>query len=294
MYNILAKVVADAFYIWIKDHVDLESNDSLSLAQRRPHHLNHWLPARYRDIVPEPPRPLAPTEAQGNLGEVGLSHLSCPPSALTPPAPHLPLFPSCPKIKTQPNSFGLFQLYDEDSLPINDPDMENSLDELGPFFTHENSSKFNEGITDASNPFYPYPNKTSLLLGDWSWNSSNVIAVSWKTFTEMQVKKGYSWSEQIRICIAAFDVFFFGQMMILCSNWLVYSYTNTKSTTPKGQLVWGKMLLHAIIFQWGVWGSVTLLVNLFQVGDLVSMMCGHPGECAGWCMQAGMHPEVSK
>ena len=173
MYNILAKVVADAFYIWIKAHVDLESNDSLSLAQWRPHHLNCRLPACYWDIVPEPPRPLAPMEAQGNLGKVGLSHLSCPPSALTPPAPHLPLFPSCPKIKTQPNSFGLFRLYDEDSLPINNPDTENSLDEAGPFVTHKNSSKFNKGITDASNPFYPYPNKTSLLLGDWYWNQGH-------------------------------------------------------------------------------------------------------------------------
>jgi len=131
----------------------------LSLAQRRPRHLNHRLPARYRDIVLEPPRPLAPAETQGNPGEVGLSHL--------------PSIPSCPKIKTQPNSFGLFQLYDEDSLPINNPDMENSLDEVGPFVARENSSKFNEGITDASNPFYPYPNKTSLLLGDWYWNQGH-------------------------------------------------------------------------------------------------------------------------
>jgi len=105
---------------------------------------------------------------------VGLSHLSRPPSALPPsPVPHLPLIPSCPKIKTQPNSFGLFWLYDEDSLPINDPDMENSLDEAGPFVMCENSSKFNEGITDASNPFYPYPNETSLLLGDWYWNQGH-------------------------------------------------------------------------------------------------------------------------
>jgi len=37
----------------------------------------------------------------------------------------------------------------------------------------ENSSKFNEGITDASNPFYPYPNETSLLLGDWYWNQGH-------------------------------------------------------------------------------------------------------------------------
>ena len=60
-----------------------------------------------------------------------------------------------------------------DSLPINDPDMENSLEEVGHFVAHENPSKFNKGITDASNPFYPYPNETSLLLGDWYWNQGH-------------------------------------------------------------------------------------------------------------------------
>jgi hypothetical protein len=126
-------------------------------------------------MVPELPRPLPPTEARRNLGEAGPSNLSrlldASPSC---PAPRVPPLPSRPKIKTQLNSFGLFRLYDEDSLPINDPDTDNSLDEGGLSAAREgNSAKPNEAITDASNPFYPYPNETSLLLGDWYWNQGH-------------------------------------------------------------------------------------------------------------------------
>ena len=124
--------------------------------------------------MPEPPRPLCPAEAWENLGKVGPSNVSCPPSSSPPcPVPHLSLFPSCPKMKTQPNSFGLFCLYDEGLLPIYNPETENLLDEVGPFLACESSSRLNEGITDPSNPFHPYPNKTSLLLGDWYWNQGH-------------------------------------------------------------------------------------------------------------------------
>ena len=118
------------------------------------------------DCVPKPPRPLPPAEARENLGEVGPSNVSRPPSS-SPPCPvlHSSPFPSHPKIKTQPNSFGLFHLYDEGSLPNYDPETENLLDEAGPFLACESSSRLNKGITDPSNPFHPYPNEKSLLLG---------------------------------------------------------------------------------------------------------------------------------
>ena len=76
-------------------------------------------------------------------------------------------------MKTQPNSFGLFCLYDEGLLPNYDPEMENLLNKAGPFLACESSSRLNKGITDPSNPFHPYPNKTSLLLGDWYWNQGH-------------------------------------------------------------------------------------------------------------------------
>jgi len=66
----------------------------------------------------------------------------------------VPLLPSRPKIKTQIDDFGLFRLYNEDSLPTNDPNMDNWLDEAGlSALQQRNSNRLNE---KATNPFYPY------------------------------------------------------------------------------------------------------------------------------------------
>ena len=98
--------------------------------------------------------------------------MSCLLNASPPPHP-VPLLPSCPKIKTQLNTFGLFQLYDKDSLPLHDPDIDNLLDGALSAPCKSNSIKLNKGIMGANNPYYPYPNETSLLLGDWYWNQGH-------------------------------------------------------------------------------------------------------------------------
>ena len=94
---------------------------------------------------------------------------SCRPNASLPlPATHVP---SRSQVKTQLNNFSLFWLYDEGSLPINDPDTEESLDTTGfSSMPWENFTNGSKDTTWPSNPFYPYPNETSLLLGDWYWN----------------------------------------------------------------------------------------------------------------------------
>jgi len=118
---------------------------------------------------------LPPTEARENPREIEPLNVSRPPNELAPCEPsHAPSPPLHPKFKTQLNSFGLFRLYDEDSLPIIDPDTDNSLDEAG-LSTPRNdtSSQPMETITTGGNPFYPYPNETSLLLGDWYWNQGH-------------------------------------------------------------------------------------------------------------------------
>ncbi|KIM51112.1 hypothetical protein SCLCIDRAFT_144010, partial [Scleroderma citrinum Foug A] len=134
------------------------------------------LPACYRDFLPEPPKPLPPTEARKNPREIEPLNLSRPLNELAPcEASHVPSPPLCPKFKTQLNSFSLFRLYDEDSLPIIDPDTDNSLDEAGLSApcNCDTSSQPMETITTGGNPFYPYPNETSLLLGDWYWNQGH-------------------------------------------------------------------------------------------------------------------------
>ena len=59
--------------------------------------------------------------------------------------------------KSQVNSYGLFRLYNYDTVPENDPeDTSDAADRMD--------------IDSNANPFYPYPNQSSLLLGDWYWN----------------------------------------------------------------------------------------------------------------------------
>ena len=150
-------------------------DDSLPLAQRRSRRLHRRLPARYKDFIPEPPRPLPPVNARGSLAEAEPLNPSRPPTHESAPceALHTPSPPPRPKIKTQLNSFGLFRLYDEDSLPINDPDMATSGDEVDAPVLRNNISQPLEIVASGGDPFYPYPNETSLLLGDWYWNQGH-------------------------------------------------------------------------------------------------------------------------
>ena len=166
--NVLANTVTDALHALYKAHVELESNnDSLPLAQQRPHRIPQ-LPEHYRDLLPEPPRPLPPVEVRGNLGSVGPLNSCLPNAPLPSSAAHVS---SHLKIKSQLNSFGLFLLYDEGSLPIDDPDVDESSKMTGSSSLHQGTlTNGSKGITWLSNPFYPYSNETSLLLGDWYWN----------------------------------------------------------------------------------------------------------------------------
>ena len=73
--------------------------------------------------------------------------------------------------KTQRNKFGLFCVFRSEGLPSHDPDERSTntqsfLSQL-PFTTNSSIPP----ITSApDNPFHPYPNESSLQLGDWYWN----------------------------------------------------------------------------------------------------------------------------
>ncbi|KIM50870.1 hypothetical protein SCLCIDRAFT_33933 [Scleroderma citrinum Foug A] len=91
-------------------------DETLPLAQRRPHQLNCQLPLRFQDVLPESPMPLPlsgiqPLEgpSQGASGS-HLSHLSPPVSA------------PCSMFKTQWNKFSLFRVFRSEGLPSHDPD----------------------------------------------------------------------------------------------------------------------------------------------------------------------------
>ena len=100
--------------------------------------------------------PLPPPEFEQPPGEAHLPEL-----AITSTSEDLQAEPRClsptKTFKTQVNSYGLFRVYNHDTLPVNDPeDASGSVDHIN--------------INLDANLFHPYPNKSSLLLGDWYWN----------------------------------------------------------------------------------------------------------------------------
>ncbi|KIK13777.1 hypothetical protein PISMIDRAFT_85011, partial [Pisolithus microcarpus 441] len=120
---------------------------------------------QFRDMLPEPPRPFPPPSI---VIEMALSQTTvvshaqplddtCPPSASQRVHPQA-------TFKSQVNSLGLFCVYDKHSILLLDPEDPSSEDPLlqTPLW-HGKEENF-------SNPFHPYPNESSLLLGDWYWN----------------------------------------------------------------------------------------------------------------------------
>ncbi|KAF9230744.1 hypothetical protein BU15DRAFT_83245 [Melanogaster broomeanus] len=142
------------------------ASDTLSLAQRRPRRLNRRLPLRFRDMLPEGALPLPPpgmelseSPPQGSSD----SYIPCPPSPS--------LSAMRPIFKTQQNKFGLFRVFKGEGLPSHDPD-EHPTGPLSQLTSAANSAHPIPPMntTSSSNPFHPYPNESSLRLGDWYWN----------------------------------------------------------------------------------------------------------------------------
>ena len=155
----------------------VQAEDTLPLSVHRTRWANRQLPKRFRDILPEPPLPLPPQDAEVLLQVDTLETNLGPPSSTTTSMPlgsqlssqadpQSAWLPSarCGVLATQKNSFGLFHLYDGDSLPIsNDPE-----DQSGD--CQPTTYRCEETLPTSLNPFHPYPNESSWCIGDWYWN----------------------------------------------------------------------------------------------------------------------------
>jgi len=150
---------------------DRESDDShLSLVERRPwmHRLNRRLLLRFRDALPRPPPALPPTYATQSTpcGDTpaqlsATNQSTAPSSAIFSAGRRL-----CKLFTTPRNLFGLSRKYFAESPPSHDPEEDVSLEDL--------SDIPEPVLPDDSSPhqFYPYPNISSFMLGDWFWNGS--------------------------------------------------------------------------------------------------------------------------
>ena len=142
---------------------------------------------RFQDMLPEPPLPLPPHGAEVLL-EVNALEAdpgSCPstsaasvtpnsqPSSFEDPAAQRAQLPSkrCAILVTPKNSFGVFRLYNEGSIPSTDDPEDQSG--ANPLTTPGLEACASQPLPSFVNPFHPYPNESSWRIGDWYWNEAS-------------------------------------------------------------------------------------------------------------------------
>jgi hypothetical protein len=83
---------------------------------------------------------------------------------------------------TTRNTFGLYREYYGNTAPAHDPEEHLTLDHLS-----DDPETTEHLVTvqpqDAPNPFYPFPNENSFLLGNWYWNHG--VRKSRESFKEL-------------------------------------------------------------------------------------------------------------
>lgn len=126
-----------------------------SLAERRTRRQNRQLPKRYRDTAPEPPAPLPPPPSQ----VMSDSSLETDPGISRSPT-HSSMQVSLVRrvLKSVRNAFGLYRKYFAARFPDHDPD------------EHISPNDLMDISSNLPSNYYPYPNESSFLLGEWYWN----------------------------------------------------------------------------------------------------------------------------
>ncbi|KAI0070164.1 hypothetical protein K474DRAFT_1693896 [Panus rudis PR-1116 ss-1] len=134
-----------------------------STSPRKPVRSNRGkLPARYRDVAPEP---VAPTpHALSDSDEASTPFVIANPS----PSTQTTSSAGVASIRTDPNSFGLFREY-YGRLPQVDPEEETELEDL----SSQQEKAPSHSDHDISNLYAPFPNRSAYLLRTWYWNGTN-------------------------------------------------------------------------------------------------------------------------
>ena len=137
--------------------VDLDTLDK-PLAECRGHWENRQLPQRYQDILPNPPAALPPRPL--------------PPVLKATLPPLLANSPARKVLKSLHNKFRLFHQYYATHFPKHDPDEHTTSDDL-----------LDSSSASLVDLIHPYPNLSSLLLGEWYWNDG--LKKSQSSFTNL-------------------------------------------------------------------------------------------------------------
>ena len=129
-------------------------NTHLSMMDWRPwtQRTNCRLPKRFWDKVPQPSPPLS---------EVQVAGVATPTPSETTQDTRSRSLTQC-IFTSAKNTFGLFRQYQSANHPTYDPDDHITVDDLS------NMTPVHKPT--ASPDFYPYPNWSTFVLGDWFWN----------------------------------------------------------------------------------------------------------------------------
>ena len=104
------------------------------------------------DALQTHPGPCPPATPNVQASEAASTIKSVPPSK------------SCTTLATQRNSFGLFRIYDVESIPnANDPEDQSGA---GPLPARGLNVPTSQTLSGSVNSFHPYPNESSWLIGD--------------------------------------------------------------------------------------------------------------------------------
>lgn len=148
-------------------------NQPPSLAQERLRRPNRRLPLRFRDTLPENLPSLPPPEifSKPKIASKDDTNVPSSSSQATPSASLKQfLYTSVRKsLRTQINKFGLFRVYNTDSPPRHDPEDPYSVENVHSAHIDSEPSGSRASNT-VENPYHPYPDESSMRLGDWYWN----------------------------------------------------------------------------------------------------------------------------
>ena len=124
-----------------------------ALAIRRPRRENRLLPKRYRDLLPTS----LSAQSSASSGSLPAADVLIP--LATSPLAQPTELPRNGVTRTPTDNFGLYRQYHMHPLSIHDGNVHIAPDVNAMFETPKPAGEF-----------YPYPNQTTFLLGEWYWN----------------------------------------------------------------------------------------------------------------------------
>jgi hypothetical protein len=136
----------------------------MSLAERRHRRQNVPMPKRFRDLVPEAIPSLPPSPVPlCNPDADAMTNSDASPSSVHSRVSHI--------LRTPRNIFGLIRQYFGNKVPSVDPEERITLADLSPSVVGLHPSSTNH--IQSRSKWWPFPNKSSFLLGNWHWNGGN-------------------------------------------------------------------------------------------------------------------------